>query len=54
MAELEEFADRVVFLLDGRVYFDGSPASALARTGERTLQNAVARMMEEDSTCGRC
>ena len=54
MAELEELSDRLVFLLDGRVYFDGAPARALAATGERTLEAAIAKMMEDGSTCAEC
>lgn len=54
MAELEELSDRVVFLLDGRVYFNGAPAQARAATGERTLEGAIAKMMEDGSTCARC
>lgn len=51
MAELEELADRLVFLLDGRVYFDGAPAQALAAGGEPTLEAAIAKMMEDGPTC---
>jgi len=54
MAEVEAFADRVTFLLDGRVYFDGAPAAALVSSGERTLENAIAKMMETGSACARC
>lgn len=54
MAELEELADRLIFLLDGRVYFDGAPAQVLAATGERTLEAGIAKMMEDGSTCARC
>lgn len=55
MAELEELADRVVFLLEGRLYFDGAPARALATTGERTLEATIAKMMEDGSPpCAGC
>ncbi len=54
MAELEELADRVIFLLDGRVYFDGPPARALATTGERTLEATIAKMMEDRQPCTAC
>jgi Cu-processing system ATP-binding protein len=46
MVELEELSDRMVFMLDGRVYFDGAPARARAETGEPTLERAIAKMME--------
>jgi Cu-processing system ATP-binding protein len=54
MAELEELSDRVAFMLDGRVYFDGPPAQALARTGERTLEAAIANMIEARQKCANC
>ncbi len=48
MAEIEELSDRVVFLLEGRIYFDGAPEALRARTGEATLERAIARVMEGD------
>jgi Cu-processing system ATP-binding protein len=47
MAELEELADDVAFLLDGRIRFQGSLAALRARTGEARLERAVARLMVE-------
>jgi Cu-processing system ATP-binding protein len=55
MAELEELADRLVFMLDGRIYFDGPPSQALEAGGERTLEAAIAKMMEEGAAaCAAC
>jgi Cu-processing system ATP-binding protein len=45
MAEVEELADVVVYVLDGSVYFEESVAALLERTGEPTLERAMARMM---------
>jgi Cu-processing system ATP-binding protein len=45
MSEVEELADQVVYLLDGRVYFRESVGGLLERTGEPTLERAMARMM---------
>jgi Cu-processing system ATP-binding protein len=45
MAEVEELADVVVYVLDGRVYFEESVDELLQRTGEPTLERAMARMM---------
>jgi Cu-processing system ATP-binding protein len=45
MSEVEELADTVIYLLDGRVWFEASIAELLARTGEPNLERAVARMM---------
>jgi len=46
MSDLEEMSDRIVFLVEGRVFFDGSLEQIRARTGEPTLERAIARMME--------
>jgi Cu-processing system ATP-binding protein len=45
MSEIEELADTVVYVLDGSVYFEESVGGLLERTGERTLERALARMM---------
>ncbi len=49
LSDLEEMSDRVVFLVDGQVYFDGTLAEIRARTGEPTLERAIARLMEQDA-----
>ncbi len=46
MSELEELADRVLFLLEGSVIFFGAVEELRARTGEAKLERAVARLME--------
>jgi Cu-processing system ATP-binding protein len=45
MSEVQELADRVVYLLDGRVHFDETVAGLMERTQEPTLERAMARMM---------
>jgi Cu-processing system ATP-binding protein len=45
MSEVEELADTVIYLLDGKVYFEEAVASLLERTGEPNLERAMARMM---------
>jgi Cu-processing system ATP-binding protein len=45
LSELEELADRVVFLLDGRVQFSGTQPALKEATGETTLERAIARLM---------
>ena len=46
MSELEELAERIVFLLEGRVVFSGAVEALREATGETRLERAVARMME--------
>ncbi|MGH7669993.1 MAG: ABC transporter ATP-binding protein [Gemmatimonadaceae bacterium] len=45
LSEMEELADDVVFLLDGRVRFSGSIADLMASTRQATLERAVAELM---------
>lgn len=47
MAEIEELADAVVFLLEGEIRFSGTTAEICGITGEATLERAVARLMQE-------
>jgi Cu-processing system ATP-binding protein len=45
MSEVEEMADRVVYLLDGGIRFDESVAGLLESTGEPNLERALARTL---------
>ena len=45
VSELEELADDVAFLLEGRVRFTGSVAQLVAATGQTRLERAIARLM---------
>ena len=45
LSELQELADDVAFLLDGRVRFSGAMADLMASTRQATLERAVAVMM---------
>jgi Cu-processing system ATP-binding protein len=45
MSEIEELADTIVYLLDGKLYFQESLAALLQRTGEPNLERALARVM---------
>jgi Cu-processing system ATP-binding protein len=46
MGEVEELADRVAFLIEGRVRFHGTVQALRADTGEQRLERAVAQLME--------
>jgi Cu-processing system ATP-binding protein len=48
MSELEELSDRLVFLLDGAVHFEGTTASMIRTTGQATLERAIAQMMRRE------
>lgn len=47
MAEVEELADVVVYLVEGRVRFRGSLEELRARTGQRRVERAIAHLMRE-------
>jgi Cu-processing system ATP-binding protein len=49
LADLEELADRVVFLLDGRIRFDGALDELRTMTGEHRLERAIATLLEGEA-----
>ncbi len=46
MSEIEELADRIVFLCEGRVLFTGSKPELFERTGESTIEAAFGRLTD--------
>lgn len=50
MSEIEELADYIIFIVDGKIKFDGSILSLLTYRGESKLEKAIANMMSEKST----
>jgi Cu-processing system ATP-binding protein len=42
---VEELADNIVFILDGKIYFDGSQAQLLAEREEDSLEYAIADIL---------
>lgn len=46
MAEVEELADEVIFLLEGSIYYQGSTEGLIQETGEENLERSIARMMK--------
>ncbi len=48
MSEIEELTDHLVFLLEGKIRYDGSMNDLMQDTREPHLEAAVARMMEEN------
>lgn len=48
MSEVEELADYIVFLLDGRIYFQGTVDMVQHRTSEQKLERAIARLLQEN------
>ena len=49
ISEIEELADHIIFLLDGKICFDGSIISLLTNRGESKLEKAISQMMSEAS-----
>lgn len=49
MSEIEELADHIIFLVDGKIKFDGSVLSLLTYKGESKLEKAIANLMKEKS-----
>lgn len=49
MNEVEELADEIIFLLDGKIYYQGSIYDLIFEKGETNLEKAVAKILEEKS-----
>ncbi len=45
MREVEELADRIVFLLEGKIYFNGTIAELKAQQSEDNLEKAIAKIL---------
>jgi Cu-processing system ATP-binding protein len=48
LSEVQELADRIVFLLEGKCIFEGESAELLDSTGERTLERAISRLLNSN------
>lgn len=46
MSEIQELSDRIIFLLEGKIFFDGSVDDILGTANETTLERAIAQMMK--------
>lgn len=46
LSEVEELADEIIFLMDGNIYYKGSPAELKDTQQENTLEKAIAKMLE--------
>ncbi len=47
MSFVDDTADEIVFLLDGKIYFKGSVSQLKERTKETNLENAIAKLITE-------
>lgn len=45
MSEIEELANNIIFLMDGKILFDGKVRDIVKQSGESKLENAIANMM---------
>ena len=43
---VEEIADRVIFLLDGNIYFDGTVGMLKQQTQQSNLEHAIAEILK--------
>lgn len=46
MSFVEEISDRIVFLLDGNIYFHGTVDEIKAQTGQNDLESAIATILQ--------
>lgn len=48
MAEIEELSDNILFLIEGKIVFDGTLKNLVELSGQTKLENAIAAMMDKD------
>jgi len=48
MSFVEEMADEIVFLLDGKIYFKGTVSELQERTGQTDLEHAIANILSTE------
>lgn len=48
MSFVEEVADEIVFLLDGKIYFKGSSAQLKKETGQDDLEHSIAKLISKE------
>lgn len=49
LSEVEELADEIIFLMEGNIYYKGSPQELKSAQQENTLERAIAKMLELES-----
>ncbi len=50
LSEVEELADELIFILEGKIVFQGSTDSLLQQTGKHNFEHAIAFMLEDNIT----
>lgn len=48
VSEVETMADRIIFLLEGNIYIDSSVNDLISKTGESSLNKAIASIMQKE------
>jgi len=48
MSLVEELSDEIIFLLEGKIYFQGSVQELEKETGQSDLEHAIAKILEKD------
>ena len=49
MSLVEEIADEIVFILDGKIYFKGSIETLKKQTEQKNLEHAIANLMLKEN-----
>jgi Cu-processing system ATP-binding protein len=49
MSLVEELADELIFLLEGKIYFKGTFAQMLNAEKEENLEKAIANILEKEN-----
>src|SRR5690606_9379120 len=50
LSDVEELADQVIYLMDGKILFQGSPEELMSSQKEVRIDKAIAKLSEREST----
>lgn len=53
VSEVESLADRIIYMLEGRIYFDNTKDELYKLSGKENLNKAIAHLIEETESSGK-
>ena len=53
MSLVEDLAQEIIFILEGKVYFKGTQQELIELTGESNLERAIAKVLDHHGISGK-
>jgi Cu-processing system ATP-binding protein len=48
MSLVEDLAEEIIFILEGKVYFHGTQSELISLTGEKNLERSIAKILDKN------